>query len=208
MSQSGDAADRSLLQPFGRRPACRTRLGSAAGQRAWHLVHRPGGATFTSSVRLAGTSSRAPRRPLTATAATLWSTAFGQPTGQVGAGDDRARPARVSSLDLAVVADGRHSVPTKLRLIVDGKATRQLTLSARRGRHPTANATTAVHVTFPAVTGRSFRLTIDGVRAEQTVDFFTRLPYDEPAAIAEVGLAGVRRRSRTDPSTPAAAATS
>src|SRR5207237_7656004 len=65
-------------------------------------------------------------------------------------------------MDLRVFADGRHSVPKVLRLDVDGR-TRLLTLPDIADR-PAENASAPVHVTFPAVTGHTVRVTVVEVR--------------------------------------------
>jgi hypothetical protein len=94
-------------------------------------------------------------------------------------------------MDLRMVADGRHSVPTRLRLEVDG-ATRDLVLPAIADR-PEENASTPVRLSFDPVTGRNVRVTIEDVREGLSYRFgggrTTRL---EPAAIAELGIPGLR----------------
>ena len=62
---------------------------------------------------------------------------------------------------LQVVADGRHSLPTAIECSVDG-AVRELRLPPIRDRAP-ENATATVSLHFPAMRGRSMRVTITGV---------------------------------------------
>jgi hypothetical protein len=108
---------------------------------------------------------------------------------------ETAAPITVDRLDLKVVADGRHSVPERLRIDVDGA------LGVRSIELPPiddtdrAGATTAIPVTFEPVRGRTFRITIDGVRAVRTIDYFGDAPIDLPVAIAELGIPGVRGAS-------------
>jgi hypothetical protein len=99
-------------------------------------------------------------------------------------------PITITHLDLRVVADGNHSVPRRVRLEADGADTRFFDLppisdGAERG------ATTVVPLDFPALTGRTFRLAVEDVRARTTLDFFSGAPLDLPVAIAEVGIPGV-----------------
>ncbi len=125
---------------------------------------------------------------------TAWTTPFGQPTGQwVQAASPR--PVTVDRMNLRVVADGQHSVPTAVRLSVDGGPPRLIRLPAIRDRvgqdGATRNASTEVPLRFPAVTGRTFRVEVASVRPETTIDFFSRTPQQLPAAFAEVGLPGL-----------------
>jgi arabinofuranan 3-O-arabinosyltransferase len=119
---------------------------------------------------------------------TAWQTPYGQARGQ-WVEVDSVSPVKLDHLDLAVIADGRHSVPSHLRLDVDGTS-RELTLPAIADQKP-QNATTTVHLTFPALSGRRIRITIDGVRDEQTRLFGGTGSRIEPVGIAEVGVPGV-----------------
>ena len=95
----------------------------------------------------------------------------------------------VERLDLEVVADGRHSVPTLVRIEADGANPQFVELpaiadGAKRG------ATAAVPITFLPVTGRVLRFTVERVRAVTTPDFFSGAPLELPVGIAELGLDG------------------
>ncbi|MDQ1477997.1 MAG: arabinofuranan 3-O-arabinosyltransferase [Actinomycetota bacterium] len=119
---------------------------------------------------------------------TAWQTPFERARG-AWAGIDAPIPVTIDHLDLGVIADGHHSVPTRLRLDVDGK-TRELTLQPIADQ-PTPNAVTRVHVTFPALRGRNIRVTIEDVREEKSLLFATSHTRVEPTAIAEFGIPGV-----------------
>ena len=102
--------------------------------------------------------------------ATAWQTPF------VGVRDqwvDYELPAPITfdRMDLSVVADGRHSVPTRIRLEV-GDDVRVLTLPPI-GDAAIENATATVPLTFPAVTGRTVRVTIEDVREVNTFSYFS-----------------------------------
>ena len=116
---------------------------------------------------------------------TVWQTPFDQVVGQ-WAEVDSARPVTLDHLDVAVIADGRHSVPTRLRLDVDGTS-RELTLPSIADKS-TPNASTDVDLAFPPLSGRKIRVTIDGIREERTRLFTTAATRVEPVGIAGFGL--------------------
>ncbi len=123
---------------------------------------------------------------------TAWQTPFDQPQGQ-WAQVQSATPLSIDHLDLSVIADGRHSVPTRLRVEVDGQG-RDVVLPAIADRS-TENATVPVRVTFPALRGHTVRVTIVGVRAEQTKLYGTGRTRTEPVGIATFGVPGVSVRA-------------
>ena len=106
-------------------------------------------------------------------------------------------PVTVDHVDLTVIADGRHSVPTQFTLQADDGSTRSFTIpQLRDGTQP--GTTRTVTVPFDPVTGQRFRLLVDAVRPK-----FTRVARGEPqieapVGIAEVGLAGVPAPSATN----------
>ncbi len=97
----------------------------------------------------------------------------------------------VDHLDLSVLADGRHSVPSRVRLDVDGRPVGSFDLPAVQDQ-ATPGATASVPVRFPAVRGRTFRLTIEAVAPRTTVDYYSGQPVQMPVGIAELGLPGIR----------------
>jgi hypothetical protein len=119
---------------------------------------------------------------------TAWQTRFDAVTG-TWAQVETPNPVRFDHVDLAVVADGRHSVPTQLRLEVDGQK-RVLDLPPIADK-ATPNAVTTVPLRFPAVHGRDIRFTITGIREERSRIFGTARTRVEPVAIAEFGVPGV-----------------
>lgn len=96
----------------------------------------------------------------------------------------------IDRLDLQVVADGRHSVPTRVRLEVDGAA-QELALP-EIADVDSENATATVPLEFAPMTGRTLRVTILDVREEITNTLNGDNTALLPAAIAEVGIPGVR----------------
>ena len=77
-------------------------------------------------------------------------------------------PITLDHLDLQVVADGRHSVPTEITIVPDGDPSRAVVVPLpavtdgerpeRRRRRPGRR--------FPAITGSTFQVTVTGVRPE------------------------------------------
>lgn len=92
----------------------------------------------------------------------------------------------IDRLDLAVVADGRHSVPTRVRLVAGGDE-RVIDLPPIADRAQ-PDATVSVPVRFAPLTGPSLRVELVGVRTVETIDTFTTLPLALPPSIAELGI--------------------
>jgi hypothetical protein len=100
------------------------------------------------------------------------------------------KPITFDTMNLQVVADGRHSVPTKLRLDVDG-TTREIAVPPVHDVAGDENATQTVPVTFPAVRGRHVRVTVVDVRDVNTYNFSPQ-PIHLPVGLAELGIPGLR----------------
>ncbi len=118
--------------------------------------------------------------------ATAWTTPWGQPI------DHRltvevASPRIFERADLLVVADGRHSVPTQVRIRVDGEEVALLDLpEIVDAVEP--GATVAVPVTFPATEGTRFELELVAAREITSIDWTSGRPLAHPVAVAELGL--------------------
>ena len=104
---------------------------------------------------------------------------------------DTPKPVTLDHLDLQVVADGRHSVPTQLR-IDSGAESRTIDLPAITASKQ-ENATVSVPVSFAPMTVSSARITITQVQAKLTKDYYCECKLAMPAAIAEFGIPGVQR---------------
>jgi arabinofuranan 3-O-arabinosyltransferase len=150
------------------------------------------GVTATSSERLPGSLERRAHAAIDGDSTTHWSTPF---TRQVGHHLDVELPSPITidRLDLQVVADGRHSVPTRLLLVVDGDEGGSIPIDLP----PLTDGVDedhveAVPVELPRpVTGRSFRVVLDQVRQVQTTDWYSGDLVNMPVAVAELGLPGV-----------------
>jgi hypothetical protein len=149
------------------------------------------GAVFSASGHVRGDAAARASRAFDEDPASAWIAPMGASVDQVAqwleVGLDQ--PLTVDHLDLEVVADGRHSVPTRVRLEVDGAPARTIELPAIADG-TTEGASTTVPLSFDPVTGSTFRLIIDGVRSVTTPDPRTQRPMALPVAIAEAGLPG------------------
>ncbi len=94
-----------------------------------------------------------------------------------------------SQLNLQVIADGRHSVPTTMT-IASGTQARKITLPAIADS-TVPGATTTVPVSFAPITGSHFVVTFDTVRAESASNYYSSGPLALPLGIAEIGFPGV-----------------
>ena len=119
-------------------------------------------------------------------AATSWSPSLGDQAGR-WIELEAAAPVTVDQLALQLVTDGRHSVPTRLRIEGDGApvATVDVGSLADRARE---GATSAVTIPVPAFTATTVRVVLEEVRVVQSTDSFSNAPQTLPVGIAEVGL--------------------
>jgi hypothetical protein len=150
-----------------------------------------GGVTANSSDRLPGLRSAYSLSAIDGDPATFWSPGYGP---QVGRFVEYTMPSavRLSHLDLTVIADGRHSVPTELQISADGAAPVTVPVpSVADGTDE--NHTATVPLDFAAIEGRTIRVTVSAVRSEKTVDYYNPVtPIEMPVAITELGASGVR----------------
>jgi len=149
-----------------------------------------GGVTASATEHLTTTALARASSAIDGDPTTAWSTQVGDPVGQA-IELQTPQPVTFDHLDLRLVADGRHSVPTQLRIDAGGQ-TRTVAVPPVSDQ-PGDNATVAAPVRFPALTGADVRVTIEAVRPVQTVEYYTDQPTTLPVAIAELGLPGVQR---------------
>ena len=156
-----------------------------AGRAAW-------GVTATSTARLRGDLDARASSVLDGDVTTAWQTPLSDVEGQaitVASGE----PVTTSTLELDLVADDRHSVPTEVRLDLDEGEP----ITLRVPRVGVADRGGATHVSLPLpreVTSRTWRLEITGIEPRTTTDWQTLLPFTLPVGIAELGLPGVPER--------------
>jgi hypothetical protein len=149
-----------------------------------------GGITARSSARLPGDLQARASSAVDGDPSTAWTTPFGNPVGQ-WVEVETPGPVTFDHLDLQVVADGRHSVPTRVRIDADGES-RTVELPAVADRSG-ENTTVPVPVQFAPVTAKTVRVTIEAVRPVTTPEYYSNTPIVTPVALAELGIPGVQR---------------
>jgi len=164
--------------------------GWADGARIDELLGRPGleagYAVVEGSDYLTGSLPTRPSSLLDGDPTTAWTLGFGEQVGRhvtVVAPE----PVTVDHLDLTVVADGRHSVPTSLVLTLDDGSTRTVTVPEVVD-DPEAGATATVSVPVEPFTSSSIEVAIGSVRPVTTREYFSGGDHTMPVAIAELGL--------------------
>ncbi|HVM64888.1 MAG TPA: alpha-(1-_3)-arabinofuranosyltransferase family protein, partial [Acidimicrobiales bacterium] len=174
------------------------RLASTAPQTAIdHALGRSGGVTVTTLNHLTGKIDESGYAAVDGDPSTSWETTFAP---QAGTWIDvrSPHPVTIDHLDMTVVADGRHSVPTDIQLNVDGKPGQVLHMPAITDR-TTPGATVTVRVPVSPVTGSDIRFTLLGERAVQTLNYFSKVGQDLPIGIAELGIPDVSEPLPTGP---------
>jgi hypothetical protein len=152
-----------------------------------------GGVVARSSGRLRGDIAARASAAIDGDTTTAWMPGFGSQAGGWLEFDAVARPVTFDHLSLAVRADGRHSVPTRLRLIADGGTPVDVAVPLiTDAAQPDAVATVDVPVGRSVTARRSLRVEVVEVRSVQTKDFFSEAPIEMPVAIAELGVPGLR----------------
>ena len=143
-----------------------------------------------SSSRLAGSPQDGGTAAIDHNPGTAWTTALGvQQSGQ-WVQYSLAKPITFDSMDLKIVADEQHSIPTSLIVAAGGQSVRvnlpRIPTSPKRG------SIVAVPVTLPTpLTGKSVRVTVDGVHVATTENYYSGSSQSLPVAIAELGIPGL-----------------
>ncbi|MGD9796276.1 MAG: alpha-(1-_3)-arabinofuranosyltransferase family protein, partial [Acidimicrobiia bacterium] len=148
-------------------------------------------ATATSSDRLGGMRTASAAAAFDGNSATFWSAGFGPQAGR-WIELDAAAPTTVEHVQLTVLADGRHSVPTELKVTGDGGE--PIVVPVPEIADGTdENHLVAVDVAItPPITATRLRIEISAVRSRTTKDFLSAGQVEMPVALAEVDLGGVR----------------
>jgi hypothetical protein len=143
-----------------------------------------------SSGRLPGDLNAGAYAAIDGNPATSWMPGFGRQNGN-WLSYAFNRPVSFDNLNLQIVTDGRHSIPTKIT-ITAGLTSRVVTLPAiPDGKGRPQGFTTTVPITFPALRGQQVRITIDKTRALKQLDYYSISRQTYPVGIAEVGIPGV-----------------
>jgi arabinofuranan 3-O-arabinosyltransferase len=130
--------------------------------------------------------------------ATVWSPGFGA-SSQAGSWIhlDLPSPVTFDHMDLQVVADGRHSLPTSITVATENGSRTVPLPPIHDGKTP-GNVVT-VPVTFAPLSGSHLQVTFSTVRLEFTRNYDSQELEALPLGIAELGIPGV-----SDPPAPAA----
>ncbi len=135
---------------------------------------------------LAGSLRMRPSSAVDGDPTTFWSPGLGDQVGR-SFHVELPFPMSIASLDLAIVADGRHSVPTQLTLDAEDGTSRVVNLP------PIEDDSSPEHVwrvTLPIapVTTSGLRVRVTGVREVTTTEYFSGDRIALPVGIAELGL--------------------
>ena len=143
-----------------------------------------------SSGRILGGLNRRASATIDGDPTSYWEPGFGA-DAQIGSWLRYQVPRQLtfSSMDLQVVTDGRHSVPTEVTVSTNsGSRTLPLPpLPAKRA----SGATTSVPLSFAPLTGQQITVTFTKVNLRNTVNYNSPIPIAEPIGIAEVGIPGL-----------------
>lgn len=152
-------------------------------------VLAPAGVRAVASARLAGDPAGTGLAAVDEDERTVWRTPIDAPLQSLRV--ESPATVTVDRLRLRVVADGRHSVPTQLRLAVDGGPPRTLTVPpVVDGTAPGTVVGVPIVLAEP-VSGRRFDVAVTAVREVRSIDADSRAPVVQPVGIAELGLPGV-----------------
>jgi hypothetical protein len=153
--------------------------------------HVFGGAVIGSDARLPGDLDARAIFAFDGNPHTAWMPGFGA-RHQVGAWMEMAlpHPVHFDHLDLRLLDDGMHSVPTALRITTDNGSDVLVRIPAVTDV-PVAGHSVLVPVQFPEVSGTVVRFTIAGIRRVNTPDYYSGGPVTLPVGVAELGVPGV-----------------
>lgn len=154
-----------------------------------------GGVTAVSSERLPGSLANRASAAIDGDVSTFWSSPFEQ-RGEIWLDFTTAQPLTFDTTDLTVVADGRHSVPTRIRVetAIDGAplATVATIDLPPIGDAERPNAITVIPVDLgTTVTADHVRIVVEDMRQVLTRDWYSNLPVIMPVAIADVDIDGI-----------------
>jgi len=150
-----------------------------------------GGVTVETSGHLPGSLAQRGFSAIDGDPSTSWTGRFNSPTGE-WIRVSVPSPATIDHLDLKVIADGQHSVPTQLRIEPDGDPSRAVLVAVP----PASDVAEPGHVepttvVFPSLTGSSFTVTVTDARAVSEKDWYSNTEATAPIAIAELGFATI-----------------
>ena len=102
-----------------------------------------------------------------------------------------SKPVTFDHLDLQLVADGRHSIPTVITVSTSSGSRRVVLPRIGTGKGRPQGSVTPVLAQFPALTGANVRITIDATQPVHFLDYVSSAQNTEPVGLAEAGIPGV-----------------
>ncbi|HEX4865840.1 MAG TPA: discoidin domain-containing protein, partial [Acidimicrobiales bacterium] len=154
-----------------------------------------------SSTRLDGDRAARANSAQDGNASTAWIAETGPQAGE-WLGYLLSKPITFDHLDLQLMNDGRHSLPSRITISTENASeTVDLHLPPVAYGRP-QNSISRVPVLFPALSGANVKVTVDSVVQVRSLDYYAGLSGKTdilPVGIAELGLPGV-----TQPAAPAA----
>jgi arabinofuranan 3-O-arabinosyltransferase len=148
------------------------------------------GAVYTSSEHLPGARRSRAAAAFDGDSETAWQTPLAGVVGQ-WLSVRTPQPLQLRELDMDVVTDQRHSLPTRVEVSVDGNPPLTVDLPDLTAQS-SPGAVRRVRVPLPReLRGREVRLTIEGIEPRTSPDWFTTDPVVLPVGIAEVRIPGV-----------------
>ena len=151
------------------------------------------GPTVSSSERLPGALGRRAAAAFDGDPSTHWTSPFEQRNTEVWVEATSEDAVTASEVTLDVVADGRHSVPSRIRVEAgDGDGPLEVVGAAEvdpvapdPGEYANARVTVPLAGT---VTANRFRVVVEAVRPTETLDWFSNTQVLMPVAIANVDI--------------------
>ena len=183
---------RQILVPTARSfgVGAEARLSSAAPDEVIdHDLGYRGDVRVSASARLPGAPRDRASAAVDGDPTTAWVTPFVEVVGQsVMVTSPTVRS--IDHLDLQVVADGRHSVPTRLEVRNQSGELRSVNVPAIADG-ATRDGAVPVPVSFPALAGETFQFTIGAIRTVTTHEWYCECELTMPAGISELGIPGL-----------------
>lgn len=153
------------------------------------LGQQQSGVQVRATSRMDGGRTQRAAAALDGDPATAWTTPWGQPIDEaltVSVDEPRI----FDGFEFEVKTDGRHSVPTRLRVSVDGELVDEIGLDATTDS-PEWGATTTLPVEFEPVTGTELTVEVAAVREVTSVDWTAGRPLAHPVGVAELRIPGI-----------------
>ncbi len=142
----------------------------------------------TSSGRLTGDVNARASATIDGNPSTFWASAFG-PQVNEWLQYQLPSPITFGTMNLDVMADGRHSLPTQVRIDAGGQSRLVNLPPITNGTEQ--NATVQVPLSFAPLTGNVIRVTFTGVKDQRTKDYYSGQPITMPIGVAEVKVPGL-----------------